>query len=136
MTPATTCFFILSPGVDPLKDVEKVGKTLGFTIDNGNFHNISLGQGQEIVAEQAMELAAKEGHWVVLQNIHLVAKWLSTLEKQLERHGQDAHEMFRIFVSAEPAGDPANHAIPQGILETAIKITNEPPTGNYFDQSH
>jgi dynein heavy chain len=42
MTPATTYFFIL-PGVDPLKDVEKVGKTLDFTIDN--FHNISLGQG-------------------------------------------------------------------------------------------
>ena len=73
-TPSTPVFFILSPGVDPLKDVEKVGKTLGFTMDNKNFHNISLGQGQEIVAEHAMELAAKEGHWVVLQNIHLVSK--------------------------------------------------------------
>ena len=129
MTPATTCFFILSPGVDPLKDVEKVGRTLGFTMDNKNFHNISLGQGQEIVAEQAMELAAREGHWVVLQNIHLVARWLSTLEKHLEKHGENAHENFRMFVSAEPAGDPSAHNIPQGILETAIKITNEPPTG-------
>ena len=65
--PATPIFFILSPGVDPLKDVEALGKKLGFTGDNGNFHNISLGQGQEIVAEQAMDLAAAEGHWVVLQ---------------------------------------------------------------------
>lgn len=65
--PATPIFFILSPGVDPLKDVESLGKKLGFTTDNSNFHNISLGQGQEIVAEQAMDLAAKEGHWVVLQ---------------------------------------------------------------------
>lgn len=65
--PATPVFFILSPGVDPLKDVEALGKKLGFTIDNGNFHNVSLGQGQEIVAEQSMDLAAKEGHWVVLQ---------------------------------------------------------------------
>ena len=128
-TPSTPVFFILSPGVDPLKDVEKVGKTLGFTMDNKNFHNISLGQGQEIVAENAMELAAKEGHWVVLQNIHLVSKWLSTLEKNMEKHAENGHENFRMFVSAEPSADPAGHIIPQGILESAIKITNEPPTG-------
>lgn len=65
--PGTPIFFILSPGVDPLKDVEKHGKKIGFTEDNRNFHNISLGQGQEIVAERAMDLAAKEGHWVILQ---------------------------------------------------------------------
>lgn len=128
-TPSTPIFFILSPGVDPLKEVEAIGKKLGFTMDNKNFHNISLGQGQEIVAENALELAAKEGHWVVLQNIHLVARWLSTLEKQMEQHGENSHENFRVFISAEPAGDPAAHIIPQGILETAIKITNEPPTG-------
>ena len=65
--PGTPVFFILSPGVDPLKDVEALGKKLGFTFDAKNFHNISLGQGQEVVAEQAMDLAAAEGHWVVLQ---------------------------------------------------------------------
>jgi dynein heavy chain len=67
----------LSPGVDSLKEIESIGKKLGFTMDN---HNISLGQGQEIVAENALEQAAKEDHWVVLQNIHLVAKLLSTME--------------------------------------------------------
>lgn len=35
----------------------------------------------------------------------------------------------RLYLSAEPAGDPAYHIIPQGILESAIKITNEPPIG-------
>ena len=65
--PGTPIFFVLSPGVDPLKDVEALGKKIGFTLDNKNFHNISLGQGQEIIAEQAMDLAAKEGHWVILQ---------------------------------------------------------------------
>jgi dynein heavy chain len=63
----TPIFFILSPGVDPLKDVERVGKALRFSTDFGNFHNVSLGQGQEIVAENAIERAAKEGHWVILQ---------------------------------------------------------------------
>ncbi len=42
--PATPVFFVLSPGVNPLQDVEAVGKKLGFTLNNGNFHNVSLGQ--------------------------------------------------------------------------------------------
>uniref|UniRef100_A0A4W6EVU6 Dynein axonemal heavy chain 11 n=1 Tax=Lates calcarifer TaxID=8187 RepID=A0A4W6EVU6_LATCA len=67
--PASPVFFILSPGVDPLKDVESLGRKLGFTIDLGKLHNVSLGQGQEAVAEVAMEKAAKEGHWVILQDI-------------------------------------------------------------------
>ncbi|NWX50021.1 DYH9 protein, partial [Steatornis caripensis] len=105
------------------------GKKLGYTFNNGNFHNVSLGQGQEVVAEQALDLAAKEGHWVILQNIHLVAKWLSSLEKKLEQHSEDSHPDFRVFISAEPAASPDSHIIPQGILENSIKITNEAPTG-------
>ncbi|XP_012509385.1 PREDICTED: dynein heavy chain 9, axonemal [Propithecus coquereli] len=127
--PATPMFFILSPGVDPLKDVESQGKKLGYTFNNRNFHNVSLGQGQEVVAEAALDLAAKKGHWVILQNIHLVAKWLGTLEKKLEEHSENRHPDFRVFISAEPAPSPEGHIIPQGILENSIKITNEPPTG-------
>lgn len=44
-TKSTPIFFVLSPGVDPLKEVESLGRKLGFTADNGKFHNISLGQG-------------------------------------------------------------------------------------------
>uniref|UniRef100_A0A6I8PBB0 Dynein axonemal heavy chain 17 n=1 Tax=Ornithorhynchus anatinus TaxID=9258 RepID=A0A6I8PBB0_ORNAN len=126
---ATPMFFILSPGVDPLKDVEKQGKKLGFTFNNQNFHNVSLGQGQEVVAEAALDVAAEHGHWVILQNIHLVAKWLGSLEKKLEQHSADSHPEFRVFMSAEPAPSPSSHVIPQGILENSVKITNEPPTG-------
>ncbi|XP_021937393.1 dynein beta chain, ciliary isoform X2 [Zootermopsis nevadensis] len=128
-SPSTPIFFILSPGVNPLKDVEELGKKLDFTLHNGNFHNVSLGQGQEVVAEQAMDTAAGKGHWVVLQNIHLVKKWLPTLEKKLEHYSQGSHPDYRVFMSAEPAATPAAHIIPQGILESSIKITNEPPTG-------
>ncbi|XP_040542548.1 dynein axonemal heavy chain 17 isoform X5 [Gallus gallus] len=128
-SPSTPVFFILSPGVDPLKDVEALGKKLNFTIDNGRIHNVSLGQGQEVVAEQALEVAAAQGHWVILQNIHLVARWLGTLEKRMERHSTDSHPDYRVFMSAEPAPSPEAHIIPQGLLENAIKITNEPPTG-------
>uniref|UniRef100_H2ZKA8 AAA+ ATPase domain-containing protein n=1 Tax=Ciona savignyi TaxID=51511 RepID=H2ZKA8_CIOSA len=127
--PETPIFFVLSPGVNPLKDVEAIGVKLGFTMDKKNFHNVSLGQGQEIVAEQALDLAAQEGHWVVLQNVHLVAKWLSTLEKKIEKYSIGSHKSYRVYVSAEPAATRDSHIIPQGILESSIKITNEPPTG-------
>uniref|UniRef100_A0A803SSJ0 Dynein axonemal heavy chain 17 n=1 Tax=Anolis carolinensis TaxID=28377 RepID=A0A803SSJ0_ANOCA len=126
---STPIFFILSPGVDPLKDVEALGQKLGFTIDNGKIHNVSLGQGQEVVAENALDVAAEEGHWVILQNIHLVAKWLGTLDKKVERYSIGSHDDYRVFMSAEPAPSPDSHIIPQGLLENAIKITNEPPTG-------
>ena len=143
--PSTPVFFILSPGVDPLKDVEALGKKMGFTQVNENFHNISLGQGQEVVAEAAMEKASKEGHWVVLQNVHLVKTWLPSLEKKIEEQSEGAHKTYRLFLSADPAPNRASHIIPQvqyftilywtliitvqSILETSIKITNEPPTG-------
>ncbi|XP_076235061.1 dynein beta chain, ciliary [Calliopsis andreniformis] len=125
----TPVFFILSPGVDPLKDVEKLGHQLGFTAVGRNFHNVSLGQGQEVVAEQAMEISANEGHWVILQNVHLVRKWLPTLEKKMEQLSEAPHDDYRLFISAEPSPDPQESVIPQGILESAIKITNEPPSG-------
>lgn len=51
------------------------GRKLGFTIDLGKLHNVSLGQGQEAVAEVAMEKAAKEGHWVILQ-VWLEERWI------------------------------------------------------------
>ncbi|XP_039201063.1 dynein heavy chain 17, axonemal isoform X2 [Crotalus tigris] len=130
-SPSTPIFFILSPGVDPLKDVEALGQKLGFAIDNGKIHNVSLGQGQEVVAEHALDVAAVEGHWVILQNIHLVAKWLSILDKKVERYSIGSHNDYRVFMSAEPAPSPDSHIIPQGLLENAIKITNEPPTGMY-----
>ena len=65
------------------------------------------------------------------QNVHLVARWLSTLEKKIEQYSQEGHEDYRLFVSAEPAATRDSHIIPQGILESAIKITNEPPTGMF-----
>ncbi|KAJ8937861.1 hypothetical protein NQ314_011689, partial [Rhamnusium bicolor] len=128
---STPTFFILSPGVNPLKDVERLGKKLGFMFDKGNFHSVSLGQGQEVVAENAMDIAAANGQWVILQNIHLVQKWLATLEKKMEQCSDSAQESYRLYLSAEPSADPQECVIPQGILESSIKITNEPPTGMF-----
>ncbi|XP_030250577.1 dynein heavy chain 11, axonemal isoform X3 [Sparus aurata] len=126
---STPVFFILSPGVDPLKDVEKLGLKLGFSIEHGTLHNVSLGQGQEKVAESVLNNASKLGHWVILQNVHLVARWLPSLDALLEKAAVESHPDYRVFITGEPAPTPEQHIIPRGILENAIKITNEPPTG-------
>lgn len=51
------------------------GRKLGFAIDNGKIHNVSLGQGQEIVAENALDVAAVQGHWVILQVLEAPLHW-------------------------------------------------------------
>lgn len=68
---------------------------------------------------------------LLLQNIHLVARWLGKLEKLMEQYSVGSHADYRVFMSAEPAPTPEAHIIPQGLLEDAIKITNEPPTGMF-----
>jgi dynein heavy chain len=72
MTPSTPAFFVLFPGVDPTPDVERVGKKYGVSISGGNFINISMGQGQEDIAIKALHEAGKNGHWIMLQNVHLM----------------------------------------------------------------
>ena len=47
----------------------------------------------------------------------------------MEQNWESSHPAYRVFLSAEPAPTPEAHIIPQGILESSIKITNEPPTG-------
>lgn len=128
---STPLFFILSPGVDPLQNVQRLGHRMRFTVDRANFHNVALGQGQELLAEAAINQAMRHGHWVVLQNIHLVASWLANLEKIIEETMQTAEPNgdFRLFMTAEVAAEPNLHTIPHAILEASIKVTNESPTG-------
>lgn len=62
----TAILFVLFPGVDPTPDVERMGEKLGYSIANGKFVNISMGQGQEERAKIALFDAAKKGTWIML----------------------------------------------------------------------
>lgn len=56
-----------------------------------------------------------------LQNIHLVGRWLGSLEKLLERCCADSHPDYRVYMSAEPAPTPQEHMIPQ--VEMSMRST-------------
>ena len=132
--PNSPIFFVLFPGVDPTPAVESLGATLGLTSGNG-FTNISMGQGQEEGAKNEITKCAKEGHWIFLQNVHLMQSWLKDLEIKLEEiaSAQDPalkpHKNFRVFISAEPppAELPTMEIIPEAILQKCIKVSNEAP---------
>eukprot|EP00304_Pavlova_gyrans_P007309 CAMPEP_0206033414 /NCGR_PEP_ID=MMETSP1466-20131121/638_1 /ASSEMBLY_ACC=CAM_ASM_001126 /TAXON_ID=44452 /ORGANISM="Pavlova gyrans, Strain CCMP608" /LENGTH=2403 /DNA_ID=CAMNT_0053407607 /DNA_START=23 /DNA_END=7231 /DNA_ORIENTATION=+ len=122
--PAVPIFFLLSPGVDPVVPVRQLGHQMGKTEEQGKFVTVSLGQGQEPVAEKALDKMYVEGGWAMLQNIELVARWLPKLEKKLESLIEGAHPDFRVFLSALP-----QKVVPVPILQNSIKLTNEPPSG-------
>lgn len=127
--PAIPVFFVLFPGVDPTPWVEELGKTKGICLEKGNFVNISMGQGQETFAGDSLKRLAKEGGWIILQNVHLMQSWLSILERSLEEiAGDNPHESFRCFISAEPPPLPSWKNIPESLMQSCIKVANEAPS--------
>jgi len=122
-TTTTPIYFILSPGANPVITVEELARKEG--LDLKNLHKISLGQGQDVVAMNKLDIGHKEGHWVMLQNVHLMPMFLLELEKKLDEFAQEGSAPgFRLFLSSDPS-----NSIPIGLLEKSIKLTNEPPQG-------
>ncbi|XP_067910593.1 dynein axonemal heavy chain 10 isoform X5 [Heterodontus francisci] len=127
--------FILSPGSDPASDLTKLAERSGFGTSRLKF--LAMGQGQEKVALQMLETAAARGQWLMLQNCHLLVKWLKELEKALDmRH--KPHPDFRLWLTTDPIQD-----FPIGILQNSLKVVTEPPNGlklnmraTYFKISH
>nr|XP_057927446.1 dynein axonemal heavy chain 10-like isoform X3 [Doryrhamphus excisus] len=112
--------FILSPGSDPGSDLMKLAERTGF---GGKFKFLAMGQGQEKVALHLLEVAAARGQWLMLQNCHLLVKWLKDLEKCLEMITKP-HPHFRLWITTNPIDD-----FPIGILQKSLKVVTEPPNG-------
>ena len=123
-TPAVPIFFILSPGTDVVADVDKLADRM--ELEKGiSYWNVGMGQGQDVVAMDRLQLGHTQGHWVILNNCHLMPEWCIELEKKLDNFNvEGSHERFRVFLTAEPSP-----YIPIGILSRCIKLTNEPPAG-------
>lgn len=127
----TPFFFVLFPGTDPTPLVEAFAKKKGCSEGNGRLVNISMGQGQEKVAINALHKAANDGGWVMLQNIHLMQSWMKVLERTLELIDDYAHPHFRCVLSSEPPSPlqgPFWDLVPEAVLQKCVKITDEAPT--------
>jgi len=123
-SPTTPIYFILSPGANVVADVDALAHKIGMK-KTVTYHNISLGQGQDVIAMQHMEYGYKRGHWIFLNNLHLMPRWLAQLENTLREYEQDGlHDQFRLLLSSDPSKQ-----IPIGLLERSIKLTNDPPSG-------
>jgi len=129
MSVATPAFFVLFPGVDPTPDVERVGAKYGKTAHEQSFTNISMGQGQEKIAMNALKDAALKGNWLMIQNVHLMTDWMKEFERALEIavDDKDTHPDFRCFISSEPPGLPQMEIIPESIMQNSIKVSNQAP---------
>eukprot|EP00069_Balaena_mysticetus_P013367 bmy_01484T0 len=120
-TPNWPIVFILSPGSDPASDLMKLAEHSGFGGNRLKF--LAMGQGQEKVALQLLETAVARGQWLMLQNCHLLVKWLKDLEKSLERITKP-HPDFRLWLTTDPT-----EGFPIGILQKSLKVVTEPPNG-------
>lgn len=128
MTLKTPAFFVLFPGVDPTPDVERVGAKYGKVDTDKSFTNISMGQGQEQIALNALKDAAKAGNWLMIQNVHLMTDWMRDFERALEVAVEDdCHPDFRCFISSEKPPMPHQEIIPESILQNSIKVSNQAP---------
>lgn len=113
-TPLVPVIFVLSPGADPATDIFKMANKMGMGASKMKF--MALGQGQGPVAQAMLEQGSQRGHWVMLQNCHLLPSWLKTLEKLLEQNTSPQDD-FRLWCTT----DPTEH-FPIGILQVPRPI--------------
>ncbi|GMH67856.1 hypothetical protein TrLO_g3024 [Triparma laevis f. longispina] len=118
----TPMVFILSPGADPQADIQSLGDEMGFQAPT-KFKFIALGQGQGPLAMQMLDSGYAKGYWILLQNCHLLVKWLRDLDKKLELM-KTPHKDFRLWLTTEPTDK-----FPLGILQRSLKVVTEPPDG-------
>uniref|UniRef100_A0A8C9J6D4 Dynein axonemal heavy chain 10 n=1 Tax=Panthera tigris altaica TaxID=74533 RepID=A0A8C9J6D4_PANTA len=126
-TPTSPIVFILSPGSDPAGDLMKLAERSGFGGNRLKF--LAMGQGQEKLALQLLETAVARGQWLMLQNCHLLVRWLKDLEKSLERISKP-HPDFRLWLTTDPT-----RGFPIGILQKSLKVVTEPPNGLKLNMS-
>ncbi|XP_033099985.1 dynein heavy chain 6, axonemal-like [Anneissia japonica] len=124
MTPSTPLVFVLSTGSDPMAAFQRFARERNYL---DRIQAISLGQGQGPVAEKMIEAAVKNGDWIFLQNCHLAASWMLSMEEIILAMGEPGAEInpdFRLFLSSMPT-----KVFPVSVLQNSVKVTNEPPKG-------
>ncbi|KAM3182244.1 hypothetical protein ACTXT7_012779 [Hymenolepis weldensis] len=136
-SPTNPIVLIVKPGADPPAALTNFAHSADFGINKIKY--LSLGQGQETAAENLFASCMARGHWLVLQNCHLLLSFTSKIEQVLE-NAVNPHPDFRLWLTTEPVT-----TFPVGLLQIAYKVVMEPPSGlrqnitaslNKLDNSH
>lgn len=90
---------------------------------------VSLGSSESTsMAEYALSHCAKEGHWLLIQNLQMSPDWVkSVLTKRLELLASDTNKSssFRVFMTCELEG----RAPPPPLIQTSWKVVHESEKG-------
>ncbi|CAL1680177.1 unnamed protein product [Lasius platythorax] len=120
-TPTMPVVFLLSPGSDPTSELMKLADRYG--CGGGKFRYLSLGQSQDKIAIELLDIAMTRGQWLMFQNCHLLLSFTKNLEKIVENI-EKPHPDFRLWLTTEPIPN-----FPIGILQQSLKVVMEPPSG-------
>jgi dynein heavy chain len=113
--------YLVKEGGDPTQIIDDYSKKLKVPC----MEIVSMGQGQERNARNAITKAMSEGGWALLQNCHLGLSYMAELVELLSSDSvQEFHEDGRIWLTVEQS-----NSFPLFLLQNSIKITNEPPKG-------
>jgi dynein heavy chain len=94
----------------------------------GKFRFIALGEGQGETAKNMIESGSIRGHWVMLQNCHLLASWLKKLDQIIDGLSR-SEKGYRLWLTTMPIPSSAEHSFPLSILQKSLKVVTEPPDG-------
>ena len=75
---------------------------------------VSMGEGQDVVANRAIGTAVINGTWVLLQNCHLGLDFMETIEDLFAKIAETVEPEFRLFFTCEP-----HPKFPIGLLQMA-----------------
>ncbi|CCW64140.1 unnamed protein product [Phytomonas sp. EM1] len=121
-SPSAPIIFVLISGTDPTSLFTEFADRMGF---QSRHYMLSLGQDQGDKAEKMIRDAWLEGAWVYLQNCHLYASWIPTLERLMEGMVESTvHPSFRLWLTTMPTP-----AFPVLLLQSGVKVVKEPPKG-------
>ncbi|GAB0096653.1 Cytoplasmic dynein 2 heavy chain 1 [Sergentomyia squamirostris] len=110
---------VSSTGTDPSKDLR------GFVSEKMSpekYVEISVGKGQEQQSTLALRRAAESGSWICLKNIHLLPKWIKTLETELA--SLSPHKDFRLWLICESTSE-----FSEAFVSRCLKLLFELPNG-------
>ncbi|XP_047109239.1 cytoplasmic dynein 2 heavy chain 1 [Schistocerca piceifrons] len=117
--PYEPILLITSPGADPSEELRELASA---TVGEGKYKEMVLCANELNVALEALQIAADQGNWLCLKNLHLATACLPDLEKYLRT--VKGHENFRLWLSTE------QHLNFSSVLaQSCLKMTYESPQG-------